>query len=166
MSVQRSPPVWSVSLSDLPTEMAENAEQQVTLRKRKQPKQCCDFVQEVQSFRKDITSILGKFTTNQDNTLKFTRETIFELKSNLNESKISIDTQLWTKLSENPIMMIGVPVYPIKIFLLDVRSCNSHITLSLVWNVKLVTGKDFFISVSFVSSAFIFSLFVFTRSDN
>lgn len=74
--------------------MAENAEQQVTLRKGKQPKQCCDFVQEVQSFRKDITSILGKLTTNQDNTLKFTRETIFELKSNLNGSKISTDTQL------------------------------------------------------------------------
>lgn len=54
ISVQRSPPVQSGSLSDLPTQMAENAEQQVTLRKRKQPKQCCDWAQELQSLRKDI----------------------------------------------------------------------------------------------------------------
>lgn len=46
----------------------------------------------MQDFRKDITSLLDKFTNNQDVTMKFMRENITEMKTQLSEIKVSIDS--------------------------------------------------------------------------
>lgn len=92
MSVRHSPTSRSGSLNDLPAQVEDTMEQQVTIRKRKHPERCCNCAQELQNFRKDITNLLDKFTKTQENTLTFMRENISEMKTQWNEIKTSIDT--------------------------------------------------------------------------
>lgn len=93
MSVKRSPPSSRRgSLPDLPSTMDEVADQPITLRKRKQPDTSCCCQQQLSDFRKDITAILDNFVSKQEGTLKFMRENISDIKSQVNDIKISIDS--------------------------------------------------------------------------
>lgn len=92
MSVKRSPPARRGSLPDLPNITMDEAEKQITVRKRKQPEHSCCCNQDLQDFRKDITTLLDTFVTNQEDTLKFMRENISEIKSQLTDIKGSIHT--------------------------------------------------------------------------
>lgn len=91
MSLQRSPPGRSGSLTDLRKTNEAAVESQITYRKRKQPDSNCNCSQEIQDFRKEITSLLTKFTSTQEETLKFMRENLTEVNSKLNEIKNSTD---------------------------------------------------------------------------
>lgn len=94
MSVKRSPPGTSRSLTNLSTSMGEfSMEHHVTRRKRKQQENpCCDCATELQDFRKDIFDMLQKFTNTQEATMSYMRENITEMKTQLGEIKVSIQS--------------------------------------------------------------------------
>lgn len=89
MSVKRTPPGRSGSLSDISSPYESMSEPQITYRKRKEPEHNCNCFQELQEFRRDITSLLDKFTNSQEATLKYMRESISEMRAQLNEISTS-----------------------------------------------------------------------------
>ncbi|CAK1550145.1 unnamed protein product [Leptosia nina] len=94
MSVRRSPPATFGSMPDLPNAGSGKPEQQITLRKRKQPDRSCCCNQELQDFRRDITTLLDNFNSAQETTLKFMRDNLMEIKTQLNDIKGSVNGQL------------------------------------------------------------------------
>lgn len=60
--------------------------------KRKLPEMSCNCSQELQDLRKDITSMLQKFTDTQEFTMNFMRENMIEMKTQLNDIKVATES--------------------------------------------------------------------------
>lgn len=80
------------------------------IRKRKQPELGCNCAQELQDIRRDIALLLQRFTDTQETTMNFMRENMAEMKSQLNDIKVSNDslnkeqTAMKTKISDLTVM--------------------------------------------------------------
>ncbi|CAG5055642.1 unnamed protein product [Parnassius apollo] len=91
MNVRRSPPGKSNSYTNLSSPNNEfTMEQQITHRKRKQPEHSicnCNCSSEIQELRKDLTTMLQKFTDTQETTMTLMRENIVDMRTQLNDIK-------------------------------------------------------------------------------
>lgn len=111
MSVKRTPPSRTGSLTDISSQYESTSDHQITYRKRKEPERNCNCHQELLEFRRDITSLLDKLSNSQEQTLKCMRENIKEMKmqlneianstNNLNTEQQTIKTQLTDIIAKN-----------------------------------------------------------------